>query len=73
MDAGSLKASPYTSHAQDFSKQDLVSALRQLFDTFKPGGEGQATAHHTYGSADSWDMILLADMSYGQTPSICVK
>ncbi|CAE6923350.1 Cyth1, partial [Symbiodinium sp. KB8] len=25
----------------DFSKQDLVSALRQLFDTFKPGGEGQ--------------------------------
>ncbi|CAK9094994.1 Cytohesin-1 (PH [Durusdinium trenchii] len=25
----------------DFSKMDIVSALRQLFDTFKPGGEGQ--------------------------------
>ena len=31
---------------EDFSKQDLVSALRQLFDTFKPGGEGQATWIH---------------------------
>ncbi|CAE8641180.1 unnamed protein product [Polarella glacialis] len=25
----------------DFSKVDLVGALRKLFDTFKPGGEGQ--------------------------------
>ncbi|CAJ1426199.1 unnamed protein product, partial [Effrenium voratum] len=25
----------------DFSQMDIVAALRQLFDTFKPGGEGQ--------------------------------
>ncbi|CAK9094853.1 Sodium channel protein type 11 subunit alpha [Durusdinium trenchii] len=36
-----LVAEPGVKHPEDFSKMDIVSALRQLFDTFKPGGEGQ--------------------------------
>merc|ERR1712032_399834 len=28
-------------HCLDFGADDIVEALRRLFDTFKPGGEGQ--------------------------------
>lgn len=28
-------------HSLDFSNMDIVAAVRRLFDTFKPGGEGQ--------------------------------
>ena len=41
---------------------DIVTALRQLFDTFKPGGEGQATGLKNLPELDGQERQNVHDM-----------
>lgn len=47
----------------EFSKMDIVGALRQLFDTFKPGGEGQVITRILEHFAESYFQQWQADPS----------
>lgn len=40
---------------------DIVSALRKLFDTFKPGGEGQASAGRVAGVQETYRGVKIKD------------